>query len=252
MSSHLKYQKLPWGGYVVRNEHVWGRVQMEHFGMGYNHPETPREYPCVVWFKDGTELCQARLPKTLDAGLRRLGELAEENWRLYVKEPKPTPEQLERDRDFARDMESIYKLSRWAGVMMRDRYEKFWLRERKLKGLFYIELNVAAIEWDMRPEADENGLIRVWMRELKDVAPTYKGLSMWFGRGLATRMSGNRPVVSWEAIHCVGSLRPGGTTAKFYPELQYAKRSMLPLFQNICKLLKDVGIEFDESPKEDN
>lgn len=246
MSSHLKYQKLPWGGYVVRNEHVWGRVQMEHFGMGYNHPETPREYPCVVWFDNGTELCQAKLPKTLDAGLRFLGELAELNWRLYVKEPKPTPEQLERDKGFAKDMASIYQLHRWAGVEMRDRYQKFWQRERKLNGLFYIELNVAAIEWDMRPEADENGLIRVWMRELKDVAPTFKGLSMWFGRGLATRISGNRPVASWEAIHCVGSLRPGGTTAKFFPALQYEQRPLLPIIQDICLMLKDVDIQFAE------
>ncbi|MOA39315.1 hypothetical protein D3C78_1610820 [compost metagenome] len=143
-------------------------------------------------------------------------------------------------------MVSICKLQRWAGVEMRDRYQKFWQHEKKLNGMFYIELHVDAIEWDMRPQADENGLIRVWMRELKDVSPTFEGLSMWFGRGLATKMSGNRPVATWEAIYCVGSLRPGGTTAKFYPWLQYERQPLLSTIQDICTMLKDVDIEFAE------
>lgn len=246
MSTHLKYQKLPWGGYVVRNVYVWERVVAEHFFDSPPPTDTPRSYPCVVWFKD-QELCQASLPKTLDAGMRRLGELAEENWRLYRSEPKPTDEQLNRDRGIAFELASICKMQRWAGVEMRKRYEKFLTKERGLNGMFYIELNVDAIEWDRRPpNVDANGCIRVWMRELRDVFPTHQGLSMWFGRGIATYMHGNRPVASWEAIKCVGSLRPGGTTAKFYPELQYARPPLLSVMQDICRMLKDVDLEFDE------
>jgi hypothetical protein len=252
MSKHLKYQKLPWGGYVVRNSHVWKRVINEHFYTTLPPKETPREYPCVVWF-NGRELFQASLPKTLDAGLRRLVELEEQGWRLYVPAaPNPTEAEIERDRDICKDLASICKLQRWAGVEMRERYKKFWLHERKLKGLFYIELNVAAIEWDMRPpNIDADGCIRVWMHELKEVAPTFEGLSMWFGCGIATYMHGNRPVATWEAIKCVGSLRPGGTTAKFYPELQYVRAPLLDTLQDICRMLQHVDIEFVDSPQED-
>lgn len=252
MSIHLKYRKLPWGGYVARNVHVWNRIVREHFYAAIPPTETPREYPCVVWF-NGRELLQASLPKTLVAGLRRLAELEEQGWRLYTPATlNPTEVEIERDHDICKDLASICKLQRWAGVEMRKRYEKFHTHECKLNGMFYLELNVSAIEWDqLPPNIDANGCVRVWMRELRDLTYNHQGIRLWYRRGITAYMSSAEPVATWEAIKCVGSLRPGGTTAKFYPELQYVRPPVLETLQDICRMLKHADIEFDVSPKED-
>lgn len=238
MSTHLKYQKLPWGGYVVRNEHVFKRVISERFeGCPLRPIAIPPSYPCVIWFR-GYDMFWSKLPLTTDAGLRALGELAEMNKyheRDLVREP--TPEQIEATGDIAADILSICKLQRWAGVNMRKLCEKFFFEERKHRGMMYLEIRVDALDWDRRPPGvDENGIVKEWFHNLYDVRPSHKGLTMYFNQGIAQHIHGSRPVITWESIVNIGSLRPGGKTHLFSPARQYEQTPLLNVFQDIAQM----------------
>ncbi|MCO6704695.1 hypothetical protein [Streptomyces sp. CHB9.2] len=147
------------------------------------------------------------------------------------------------------DLRSITRLYPWVGKQMSTLYNKFYHAQKKKGGMFYMVLDVAAIDWDrIPPDVQEDGTIRIWFHNLANVRPTSYGLTFWFGCGVATFMHGNYPIVHWEAIRFVGALHADGHSERFYPELQMRRPALENVFGNILQLLRVVDVQFDDEP----
>ena len=136
-----------------------------------------------------------------------------------------------------------------AGQIMKRLYDKFEQAEKKLGSKFFMELHIDAIDWDRFPSTYPTtyyNTVLEWYHNLSRVRSCAQGISMWFGQGLATYMHSNLPVVSWEAIYCIGALRPDGTSARFYPELQLRRPPLETVLADVLQLLRIVDIKFDE------
>ena len=139
-----------------------------------------------------------------------------------------------------------------AGQIMKRLYDKFEQAEKKLGSKFFMELHIGAIDWDRFPSTYPTtyyNTVLEWYHNLSRVRSCAQGISMWFGQGLATYMHDNLPVVSWEAIYCIGALRPDGSVVRFFPHLQYVKeRPLEDIFGQLLNTMRLVDIEFDEEP----
>jgi hypothetical protein len=146
----------------------------------------------------------------------------------------------------------IHKLNWWVTWEMRKRYDKWFAYENSQHGaLFFMELHPAAIDFDRYPDyyVRENGMLYVWFHELSGLRSIHEGLTMWFGRGLATYIHGNRPVIPWEAIHCVGAIRRNGSVSRFFVQDQINYTELVSTISDVCRLLKLAGPDFN--PEED-
>jgi hypothetical protein len=145
------------------------------------------------------------------------------------------------------DIQSIARLYPWAGKRMMDLYEKFKHAELKKGGMFYMVLDVRGIDWERTPpHIQEDGTVKVWFHKQTNVRATSHGITMWWGQGIATYIYGTHPVVHWEAIKFIGALRPDGTSARFYPELQLRRPPLETVLADVLNLLRIVDIQFDE------
>lgn len=137
-----------------------------------------------------------------------------------------------------------------AGQIMDRLYTKFELLERGRGSMFFMELHIDAIDWDRFPSTYPTtyySTVLEWYHNLSRVRSCAQGISMWFGQGLATYMHGNLPVASWEAIYCIGAMRPDGSVVRFFPHLQYVKeRPLEDVFGQLLNTMRLVDIEFDE------
>lgn len=146
----------------------------------------------------------------------------------------------------------IRKLNWWVTWEMRKRFDEWFAWENSQRGsLFFMELYPDAVDWDtpFRIPVRENGMVYEWFHNLSHLRSVHEGIKAWYGRGLYGKIHGNYPVVSWEALRCVGACRPDGSVARFFPQDQI---NYTPLHQSIgevCRLLKLAGPNFN--PEED-
>ena len=135
---------------------------------------------------------------------------------------------------------------------MRKRYDTWFARENSQRGsIFFVEIQPEAVDWDRWPSwaIRENGLAYEWFHNLSHLRSVHEGIKAWFGRGLWAHIHGNYPVVSWEAIVCVGAIRPDGSVSRFSPQNQIQYTELHKSIGEVCRLLKLVGPDFN--PEED-
>ncbi|MNL38246.1 hypothetical protein D3C87_1604430 [compost metagenome] len=152
----------------------------------------------------------------------------------------------------------IHKLQWWVTWRLRERYDKWFDRENQRGTRFFMELDLAAIDWDRFPSyySRGNGVVMCWYDQLSSLRSVHEGLSMWFGRGLATYIHGNTPVIPWEAIRCCGAIRKNGSVSRFFVQDQIQHTELVSTINDVCRLLKLAGPNFNpeedlNSPQED-
>lgn len=138
-----------------------------------------------------------------------------------------------------------------AGQIMKGLYQQFYQAEVLKGSMFFMELHIDAIDWDTpiepRYKTTYYSTVLEWFHNVSITGTSSQGLCLKWNRGLANRMHGNMPVVTWEAIYCIGALRPDGKVARFYPHLQYVKqRPLEQVFGDLLQTLRYVDIQFDE------
>lgn len=147
---------------------------------------------------------------------------------------------------------NIRKLNWWVTWEMRKRYDKWFAYENSQRGaLFFMEIHPAAVDWDtpFRIPTRENGMVYEWFHNLSHLRSVHEGIKAWYGRGLYGKIHGNYPVVPWEAIECIGAIRPDGSVSRFHPQGQIQYTELTNTINEVCQLLKLLGPDFN--PEED-
>lgn len=253
MTKHLDYRQLEWGGYIVKGPRTMQRAIQDHFGD--NPPadiEWPKYYPVIAWF-DWHELKFVEVSRHKTLFHQQLAKLNvkffQYNFRLPEKEVvKPTAMP-----DVLQTFVGLAHMRRRVGWELRKMYDKWWMAERhQKKSRFFISIHASAVEWDFYPPGiKEDGTIQCWFTNACPDS-TSDGL-MDPLRGIVHYLhyEGYRPLIPWDAIECVGAVRPDGSVSRLYVQQQIETPALLPTIQSLCELLQHVDIEFEDSPKED-
>jgi hypothetical protein len=139
-----------------------------------------------------------------------------------------------------------------AGQTMKRLYDKFYHAELAKGSQFFMELHMDAIDWDTWTfegyKITYYSTILEWYHNLSIFGVSSQGLCLKWTMGLAKKMHGNMPIVSWEAIYYIGAVRPDGKVVRFFPHLQYVKeRPLVEVFDELLQILRHIDIEFDET-----